>query len=246
MTRRDDIPPAVSDDGTAAPKPLAPGVLAEPVPLRDALEGIGELWRLPKKRTLPGGMAAVGDERSRNTRPTGMDAIPAPAHATMSRNTRTMAMPAIPAPASTARAAGIPAWVWGAAVVLTIALAWWSLLPAALRRDATPSALLATWRTTHPDYARSAMQITDSTITFMTVDASAADPTRPIEMRHRITGLRTAARGDTTDFTMTYDAEGDPIELQARVIGGRTPSLTFARPEGLTWYPDGPALAGGR
>jgi hypothetical protein len=239
MSRRDTGAP--SDTTPSAPKPLAPGVLTEAVPLRDALEGIGELWRLPKKApTLPGGMPAVASEGTRRTLPGGMSAVDEQAGA--SRNTQTTAMPAIPAPSATLR--GVPLWVWGAGVAVTSALAWWTLQPPALTRDPMPAALRTTWRSSHPDYERAAMKFTDAQLTIMTVDPSASDPTRPIEMRHPISGLRSRVRGDTTDFTLTYDVEGDRVEMQARLVSGRTPTLIFVRPEGLTWYPESAGLAG--
>lgn len=239
MSRRDDA--STPDTTSSAPKPLAPGVLAEAVPLRDALEGIGELWRLPKKApTLPGGMPAVDPDGARRTLPGGMGAVNEDAGA--SRNTQTMAMPAIPAPSVTLR--GVPLWVWGAGVAVASALAWWTLQPPALTRDPMPAALRTTWRSPHPDYQRAAMKFTDEQLTIMTVDPTASDPTRPIEMRHAISGLRSRVRGDTTDFTLTYDVDGDRVEMQARLVSGRTPTLIFVRPEGLTWYPESSGLTG--
>lgn len=242
MTHDPSLPP--TDESASAPKSLAPGVLTEPVPLRDALEGIGALWRLPRKRTRAGGTPSGGADNERTTRPADTQATPDAAPAPTNRDTSTNALPATAARA--ADRTGIPARVLAAGVAIASGLSWWSFQPAALQRDEMPAPLRTTWRTSNPAYARSAMVITDSTITFMTVDASAADPTRPVEMRHRITGLRTEARGDTVDFTLTYDSEGNPVELQARVVGGGAPSLTFVRPEGLTWYPADAAATAGR
>lgn len=239
MSRRDEGP--APDTTSSAPKPLAPGVLTEAVPLRDALEGIGALWSLPKKApTLPGGMPAVDAEGARRTLPGGMDAVGE--QGGTSRNTQTTAMPAIPAPSASLR--GVPLWVWGAGVAVASALAWWTLQPPALTRDPMPAALRTTWRSSHPDYERAAMKFTDEQLTIMTVDPTASDPTRPIEMRHAISGLRARVRGDTTDFTLTYDVEGDRVEMQARLVAGREPTLIFLRPEGLTWYPESSRLTG--
>jgi hypothetical protein len=220
MPRPDDGTPPPTD-ASDAPRPLAPGVLSEAVPLRDALEGIGELWRLPKR---PSAAASAGAE-------------PAGEHTSIADATPARLATAAAAALSRAPFA-VPAWLWAVGVAGATWFTWWTLQPAALVRDAMPAALRTTWRTEHPDYARSALVITDSTLIIMTVDAGAPGPTRPIQQQHAITGLRTTVRGDTTDFTLTYDVEGDPVELQARVVGGAAPRLTFSRPEGLTWHPE--------
>ncbi|MBC8086023.1 MAG: hypothetical protein H7Z40_02060 [Phycisphaerae bacterium] len=91
-----------------------------------------------------------------------------------------------------------------------------------------PEALLGAWITTNPSYQGRELGFVESELV-MRVTADA-----PLT-RYPITSMSSRTSADTTVLGLTYETEGGPVELHARLIGEQNPRLVFERPAGLVW-----------
>ena len=134
-----------------------------------------------------------------------------------------LALTAIAEPAPRSVAARMLPIVAVALIVVALGGAVWTR-----RQSPMPAALIGEWMTSHPRYADRHLAFSDTAVLL------GAGGTAPI-VSHRITKLRTAARGDTILVTLTYDEGGEQAELHAALIDGEPARLLFERPTGLVW-----------
>jgi|GEM_PF-2179550 len=91
-----------------------------------------------------------------------------------------------------------------------------------------PDALLGGWITSNPAYEGRELGFVESELVMRVA------PDAPLT-RYPITAMSSRTTADTTVLGLTYVTEGGPVELHARLIGGRNPTLVFDRPSGLVW-----------
>ena len=105
---------------------------------------------------------------------------------------------------------------------------------ASLRKPAAPTlpeALLGGWITTNPAYQGRELGFVESELVMRVT------PDAPLT-RYPITAMSSRTASDTTVLGLTYVTEGGPVELHARLIGGRNPTW-FRAPSVLVCERDG-------